>query len=229
MASSPPSAENVSPFSALIEQAIELAYRWVDGTYRKSRGREPAFVVPAGTVLRVPVMAHVTTVAMMVQRAGWDDVTVAAAFLHDILEDPNGYGRYMGYDELKGLMGKEVADRVQEVTEQKFDATGRHNPWRVRKERYLEGLSHHSPGAVAISLADKTHNLYSMNACLGRSIDIFTTSSDVKGLSAGPADQQWFHRSILDLSHRFDDPRLIPLRNQLEHEIIRFEEQLGLR
>lgn len=223
------SSDPIGPNSPLIEHAIELAAQWHEGTYRKSRWRETAFEIPEGEILRVPVMAHVTTVALMVQRAGWDDVTVAAAFLHDVIEDQNAYGQHMSYDDLKNLIGKDVADRVVEVTEQKYDARGRHNPWRTRKEGYLEGLRRHTPGAIAISLADKTHNLYSMNACLGQNIDIFTTSADIKGLSAGPAEQQWFHRNILELSRQFDDPRLVPLRDQLENEVARFEEQLGLR
>src|SRR5690554_6844601 len=95
--------ERLEPFSPIIEQATELAAQWHDGTYRKSRWREEAFRVPEGEKLLVPAITHVTTVAMIVQRAGWDDITVAAAFLHDILEDPNRYGDYLPADVLRTL------------------------------------------------------------------------------------------------------------------------------
>ena len=58
---------------------MELAAQWHDGTYRKSQWRDAAFEIPDGAVLRVPVMVHVTAVALTLQRAGWDDETVAAA------------------------------------------------------------------------------------------------------------------------------------------------------
>ncbi|ARA94642.1 phosphohydrolase [Rhodothermaceae bacterium RA] len=212
-----------SLFSPLVEHAIELAAQWHDQTYRKSRWRDPAFDPPVSEVLRVPVMAHVTAVAMTVQRAGWDDVTVAAAFLHDVIEDANQFGQTMRYEELQALLGTEVADRVLEVTERKYDEDGRPRSWFARKQEYVEHLTRVSPGAVGISLADKLHNLWSMNESLARGIDIFTSATHRRGLSAGPDRQRWFHQAVLDASQAHDDPRLVPQRRRLQQEIERFE------
>ncbi len=210
-------------FSPLIEQAVELSAQWHDGTYRKSRWRDPAFGVPPSEALGVPVMAHVTMVAMTVQRAGWDEVTVAAAFLHDVIEDANQYGEELRYGELSALMGEAVARRVAEVTEEKYDAHGNFRPWRARKEDYVARLRTASAGAVAISLADKLHNLWSMNESLASGLNIFEKGPNRRPLSAGPEAQRWFFHAVLDASAPHTDPRLEPLRTALRSELARFE------
>ena len=212
-----------SIFSPLIEHAIELAAQWHDQTHRKSRWRDPAFEIPEEETLRVPVVSHVTNVAMIVQRAGWDDATIAAAYLHDIIEDGNRYGRTLRYEELCALMGREVADRVLEVTEDRCDEDGRPLPWRARKERYVARLHTASDEAVAISLADKLHNLWCINETLLGGIDVFTSGPDHRALSAGPGAQRWFYRAVLDASRTHTDPRLVPLRDRMEQELERFE------
>lgn len=209
-------------FSSLIERAIELAAEWHDQTYRKSRWREHPFEPPAESVLRIPVMAHLTAVAMTVQRAGWDDETVAAAFLHDVLEDDNRFEHTMTVRSLAILVGENVAERVQGVTEPKRDPDGSFLPWRVRKEAYIDTLRGASAEAVAISLADKLHNVWTMNQALQEGIDIFSDDPPRRGLSAGPAEQLWFFRAVLDASDAHDDPRLEPMRERLREEVERF-------
>ena len=215
-------------FSPLIEQAVELAAQWHDGTYRKSRWRDPAFEPPDGSVLRLPVMTHVTAVALIVQRAGWDEATVAAAFLHDVLEDPNRFGQTFPPEELRRQMGEAVAVLVEAVSEQKVDAGGQKRSWRDRKEGYLARLRNSSPEAVAISLADKLHNLWSMNEALAGGSDVFTDGPNRKAFSAGPEEQRWFFDAVISASLVHSDPRLEPMRTQLTEEIDRFCTLAGL-
>ncbi|MEM8598798.1 MAG: HD domain-containing protein [Bacteroidota bacterium] len=217
-------------FSPLIERAIELAAEWHDGTYRKSRWRPAVFDIPEAEpveVLRVPVMAHVTTVALTVQRAGWDDETVAAAFLHDTIEDANRYGSGLTYEQLAAATTPGVADRVRAVTEPKKAESGRFLPWQVRKEAYVQRLADGTDEAAAISLADKLHNLWTMNQGLASGRDIFTrerhADGSPRGLSAGPSQQQWYFRAVLEAIARFRDPRLDPQRSRLHEEMTRFD------
>ena len=214
------SAENV--FSPLIEQAIEVSAQWHDQTYRKKRWRDAAFETPEDTVLRVPVAAHVTTVAMTVQRAGFDDDTVAAAFVHDVLEDANRFGRKMREEELRRELGEEVVRRVRQVTEQQLDVHNEPIPWRRRKEAYIRQIRTGFPEAAAISLADKLHNLWSINQALDRGVDVFRRDEQGRGLSAGTTEQLWFYDAVLEATMRFEDPRLIPLRERLARELERF-------
>lgn len=216
-------------FSPLIEHAIEVSAQWHDRTYRKSRWRDPAFEVPPEEVLHVPVMAHVTAVALLVQRAGWDDTTVAAAFLHDVIEDVNVHGAAMRREQLGRLLGEEVLARVLVVTEQKYDAAGAPRSWQARKEGYVAQLRRGTAEAVAISLADKLHNLWSINRALEAGIDVFRSAPGRRGLSAGPAEQLWFHTAVLEASRTFTDPRLEPMRAELARELDRFAGLSGIR
>ena len=214
-------------FSPLIERAVELAAEWHDGTYRKSRWRAEAFEVPGDAALRVPVIAHVTAVAMTVQRAGWDEATVAAAFLHDAVEDANRHGAALEREVLAERLGDEVAARVMDVTEAKRDAAGRPRRWQERKEGYVAHLKTAPPESAAISLADKLHNLWTINEGLQRGLDVFASGSGRQGLSAGPERQRWFHRAVLDATRHHTDVRLDGLRARLAEEIERFERLAG--
>lgn len=215
-------------FSPLVERAVEAAAEWHDATYRKGRWRDPVVEAPDGTAPRVPAMAHVTAVALTVQRAGWNDEAVAAAFLHDALEDANRYGHALTPATLAALVGERVARIVEAVTEPKRDATGAWLPWRVRKETYLERLAAGPEEAAAVSLADKLHNAYSMASSLETGVDIFTDGPGRRALSAGPEDQRWFFSEALDVTRRHADPRLVPMRERLAEEVARFATAAGL-
>ena len=210
-------------FSPLVERAIETAAEWHDGTFRKGRWTPPCVVPPEGEAVRVPAMAHVTAVALTVQRAGWGDEAVAAAFLHDALEDVNRYRQRLAREALVEVVGEAVVRIVEAVSEPKQGPDGRPLPWRPRKEAYLEGLAAGPVEAVAVSLADKLHNAYAMASSLAAGVDVFTPAPGRQALSAGPADQAWFFHAVLALSERERDPRLTPMRRRLRAEVERFE------
>jgi (p)ppGpp synthase/HD superfamily hydrolase len=219
----PMSNHSEEVFSPLVEHAIELAAQWHDGTYRKSSWRDAAFEVPPDDIVQVPVMAHLTAVATTVQRAGWDDATVAAAYLHDVIEDMNQHGKHFRYEQLRKTLGAEVAAIVEGVSEQKYDDDGNVRPWRARKEDYIDQLCAGPPQAMAISLADKLHNLWSMNQALANGENVFAHGPNRTALNAGPEQQRWFHRRVLEAADAHDDPRLVPLRERLLAEIETFE------
>lgn len=204
-------------FSPLVEHAIELSAQWHDGTYRKSVWRDPAFEVPDGEEIQIPVFAHLAAVASIVHRAGWDSQTVAAAYLHDTIEDMNQHGQRLRRKQLRDAVGPEVARLVAQVSEQKLDDRGDMRPWRDRKEDYLDSIRTGSPRGAAISLADKIHNLWSINQSL-------EAGEDILGVLSGDAEaQEWFHRSVLDASRVHEDARLEPMRTRLQQEIGRFD------
>ena len=215
-------------FSPLIEHAIELAGQWHAGTYRKGVWRDAPFSSPQGNPPRVPVMSHVTTVALSVQRAGWGDNSVAAAFLHDVLEDPNRHGQRLSYDDLEKIIGQAVARLVLQVSEQKLDNEGHVRSWKERKIGYIEGLKTHSTEAAAISLADKTHNLWSINESIARGIDVFQDAKHRSALSAGISEQHWFYMRVLEATRLHKDPRLIPMRHRFKLELDRYAASMQL-
>lgn len=212
---SPASSDDL--FHPLIEHAIELSSQWHDGTYRKSVWRDPAFEVPTDEEIQVPVMSHLAAVASIVHRAGWAPEVIAAAYLHDTIEDMNAHGQRLRRKQLREAVGPVVAQLVAQVSEQKESPDGTLRPWRDRKEDYLANLRSGSAEAVAISLADKIHNLWSMNQNLSNDEDIFAV------LSAGPEAQHWYYTAVLEASHAHNDPRLEPMRARLRQELDRFE------
>ncbi len=213
----------MTPFSPLVERAIELASEWHDGTYRKGRWRPPAFAYADASPVRVPTMAHLATVALTVQRALFDDETVAAAFLHDSIEDANRAGERLRRDVLERTMGPRIAALVEAVTEPKYDERGQPLKWQARKDGYLERLRPAPPEAAAISLADKLHNLWTTNEGLAAGIDVFATGPGRIGLTSGPERQRWFYAAVVEATARHPDARLDALRAALAAEQARFD------
>jgi (p)ppGpp synthase/HD superfamily hydrolase len=76
-----------------------------------------------------------------------DQNILAAALLHDALEDTN-----TTYEELEQIFGKEIADMVDEVSHPK-------NYNDEQRKEYHEKLKHISPGAKLVKLADFASHL----------------------------------------------------------------------
>ncbi len=201
----------------LLDRALELAAQWHEGTYRKLAWRPFPFAEASG----VPVIAHTVMVGLLLQRAGWDETTVAAGFLHDILEDSNRAGRRMTYEELQAIMGKEVAQLVHWVSEPRPSSPETPlAPWKERKQAYLRKLQQAPDAAIAISLADKLHNLWTMVQALQAGHDLFGKK---RVFSAGIEAQQWFFEAVLQVAYTRTESRLIPLRQELEHVLEEFK------
>jgi (p)ppGpp synthase/HD superfamily hydrolase len=100
-----------------------------------------------------PYVNHLAEVADLVAQAtdGGDANLVAAAVLHDSLEDTA-----TSRQELETLFGKDVAELVAEVTDD------RSLPRERRKALQIERAPHKSDRAKILKLADKTSNLRSM-------------------------------------------------------------------
>jgi guanosine-3',5'-bis(diphosphate) 3'-pyrophosphohydrolase len=77
-----------------------------------------------------------------------DPVILAAALLHDTLEDTE-----TTYEELRGQFGDEIADVVVEVTDTKWLSR------EARKQLQISKASHSSTQARAVKIADKICNL----------------------------------------------------------------------
>jgi guanosine-3',5'-bis(diphosphate) 3'-pyrophosphohydrolase len=82
-----------------------------------------------------------------------DAVTIAAALLHDTLEDTQ-----TTYQELQGEFGENVASIVMEVTDEPTIN------WRARKRLQISRARRASPEAKQVKLADKICNLRSLVA-----------------------------------------------------------------
>lgn len=96
-----------------------------------------------------PYGAHLRKVFLVLQHFGvLGDTLLAAAYLHDTLEDTN-----VEYKELEWFFGKDVADLVLAVTDR---------PGRNRKERHAatyNGIRDAGFEAIVLKLADRIANV----------------------------------------------------------------------
>ncbi|MCP5158993.1 MAG: bifunctional (p)ppGpp synthetase/guanosine-3',5'-bis(diphosphate) 3'-pyrophosphohydrolase [Gammaproteobacteria bacterium] len=112
---------------------------------------------------------HLTEVAWLLLDADLrQDELIAAAFLHDIIED-------CGYDEprlAKAIDNRRVATLVSAVSE-----PDKQQSWEARQQHYRERLAMlNDPAILALSCADKTSNLTDMGRIMakGYGVDRFT-------------------------------------------------------
>ena len=146
-----------------------------------------------------PYLLHVLAVSAMVMEDGGDEDQAVAALLHDAPEDSGGDAALAM---IRNKYGDTVADLVLGVTETTMSPKP---PWRERKEYYLKSLSRDSVGCLRIALADKVHNLESLNSELR-----LVGSSLWSSFSTGPAEQVWFFTAMWRIFiNRFPAGRLL--------------------
>jgi guanosine-3',5'-bis(diphosphate) 3'-pyrophosphohydrolase len=100
-----------------------------------------------------PYINHPISVASVLRNEGGitDPVILAAALLHDTLEDTE-----TSYEELRGQFGEQIADIVVEVTDTKWISKD------ARKRLQISKASHSSVRARAVKIADKICNVRDM-------------------------------------------------------------------
>jgi len=104
-----------------------------------------------------PYIAHPVMVAFKLQGHDFSDAVIAAALVHDVVEDCN-----VAIEEIERALGREVFDIVQTVTHKSG------LPWEERKMAYARSVRNGSIEAKAVSLADKIHNMESLKALYER-------------------------------------------------------------
>jgi (p)ppGpp synthase/HD superfamily hydrolase len=124
--------------SDLVKEAESFARRNHEGQTRKGVAQEP-------------YITHVEEVANLVREFGGTDIAIAAAWLHDVVEDCDPT-----IDDISERFGTAVAEVVLEVTDNKD------LPKSARKRFQIESANRKSPEACLIKWADKTSNLLSI-------------------------------------------------------------------
>ena len=102
-------------------------------------------------------------------RLGVRDEVLAAAVLHDYLEDvPDPDGR----ENIRLVLGDEVLALVLEVTEDKRRGLDQVDTWEIRKQEQLDHLARMPEEAVLIKAADVLHNVQSLALDLEAATDV---------------------------------------------------------
>ena len=137
---------------------------------------------------------HLEPVADLVRGAGGTDVQVAAAYLHDAVED--GGGRAM-LDRIRTDFGPEVATIVEDLSDSVADTTAGEAkpPWLERKQAYIKKLGGETTTSLEVSVADKLHNA----TCILQDYEAIGAELWERFNEPRPEAQLWYYTALADV------------------------------
>ena len=162
--------------SSLLCQATRLAAQAHDGAYRKGG--------------RAPYLLHVMETAEIVGTLTEDEDVLAAAVLHDVLEDTS-----VTEEELRETVGGHVTELVLAVSENKRREQPAEMTWRLRKQESVERLLKEPRLEVKmIALGDKLSNI----RALQRDYGILGEQVWERFNNKSKAEQGWYYQAVTD-------------------------------
>ena len=167
----------------LVSEAIAFAVKAHDGMRRKKSD--------------APYILHPMEAAVIVGTMTDDQNLIAAAALHDVVEDAN-----ITIDEIEERFGKRVRDLVEAETEDKRTEFPPEETWRIRKEESLSVLKNTDDIAVLmVWLGDKLANMRSIYRDWKVEGNAMWQRFNQKDEKA----QAWYYRSIVNLTERLSN------------------------
>ena len=167
----------------LVSEAIIFAVKAHDGMRRKKS--------------ESPYILHPMEAAVIVGTMTDDQNIIAAAALHDVVEDAD-----ISIEEIEEKFGKRVRELVGAETEDKRADLPPAETWRIRKEESLAVLGSTDDIAVLmVWIGDKLANMrsiYRMWKIEGDAMWQRFNQNDVN-------EQAWYYRSIYKLTERLSD------------------------
>ena len=164
----------------LVSEAIVFAVNAHDGMRRKKS--------------EIPYILHPMEAAVIVSTMTSDQNLIAAAALHDVVEDTD-----IGIEVIEEKFGKRVCELVSAETEDKREHMSPSDSWRIRKEESLEILKNTDDiGVLMVWIGDKLANMraiYRDHKKEGHAMWQKFNQSNV-------AEQAWYYRSIAALTER---------------------------
>jgi (p)ppGpp synthase/HD superfamily hydrolase len=154
---------------SLVDDARGLAERAHAGQRRKGGDK--------------PYIGHPSAVAAEVARHGGGEELVAAAWLHDVVEDTD-----LRLDELRAHVGERVALLVDAVTEH-----DKRLPWEERKRQALDHLASADPDVALLKGCDTLANARDILADLRAGEDVWARFSRPR------SQQLWWYCSVARL------------------------------
>ena len=167
----------------LVSEAVAFAVVAHDGMRRKKS--------------KVPYILHPMEAAVIVGTMSDDQNLIAAAALHDVVEDAG-----VSIDEIEKRFGKRVRDLVASETEDKRADLPPADTWRIRKEETLSALARTDDIAVLmVWLGDKLANMRSIY----RDFKVEGVAMWQRFNQKDVNEQAWYYRTIVRLTERLSD------------------------
>ena len=167
----------------LVSEAIVFAVKAHDGMRRKTS--------------QVPYILHPMEAAVIVGTMTDAQVLIAAAALHDVVEDAG-----VTIEEIEEKFGKRVRELVASETEDKRADLPPSETWRIRKEESLAVLEKiEDIGVLMVWRGDKLANMRSIYRDWKLEGDAMWQRFNQKSVS----EQAWYYRSIVALTQRLSN------------------------
>jgi myo-inositol-1(or 4)-monophosphatase len=167
----------------LVSEAIVFAVKAHDGMRRKSRENFDA-----------PYILHPMEAAVIVGTMTDDQDLIAAAALHDVVEDAD-----VSIEEIEERFGARVRELVASETEDKRADLPPSATWRIRKEESLRVLKNAEDIAVLmVWLGDKLANM----RAIYRDFKVEGVQMWQRFHQKDVSQQAWYYRSIVELTER---------------------------
>ena len=167
----------------LVSEAIAFAVKAHDGMRRKKSD--------------VPYILHPMEAAVIVSTMTSDLHLIAAAVLHDVVEDAG-----VTIEEVEEKFGSRVRELVECETENKREDLPPSDTWRIRKEESLDVLKNTDDIAVLmVWLGDKLANM----RALYRDFKIEGVDMWQRFNQKDVNEQAWYYCSIAKLTERLSD------------------------
>ena len=167
----------------LVSEAIAFAVKAHDGMRRKKSD--------------APYILHPMEAAVIVGTMTDDQNLIAAAALHDVVEDAG-----ITIEEIEARFGKRVRELVESETEDKRADLPPASTWRIRKEESLAVLKNTDDIAVPmVWLGDKLANMRAIYRDFKVEGEAMWQRFNQKDVN----EQAWYYRSIVKLTNRLSN------------------------
>ena len=167
----------------IVSEAIIFAVKAHDGMRRKKSD--------------APYILHPMEAAVIVGTMSDDQELIAAAALHDVVEDTD-----ITIEEIEEKFGKRIKELVASETEDKRADLPPAETWRIRKEESLADLKNTDDiGVLMVWIGDKLANMRSIYREWKVEGDAMWQKFNQKNVS----EQAWYYRSIAKLTERLSD------------------------
>ena len=167
--------------TAILDRAIMFAVKAHTGTERRGKGY-PYIIHP---------MEAVEIVATMTK----DQELLAAAMLHDTVEDTN-----VTVDQIRDEFGDRVADLVASESDEMPVGVSEEDSWHARKQAAIDRLSKASREAKIVAMGDKLSNMRAIARDYAEQGDKLWNLFHVKDRKS----HEWHYRGLADALKELD-------------------------
>ena len=166
---------------SIFEKAVAFAFNAHKGQIRKDGGL---------------YILHPLEVATIVGTMTNDEQILAAAVLHDTVEDTS-----ITADDILHNFGERVAELVAHETEDKRPEMEASDSWKIRKVESLAVLKDSGIDSKMLWLGDKLSNMRSLSKWYDKSgVKVFELFNE-----QDPSEQHWYHKTVLEYTKELSE------------------------